>query len=587
MDASFRLRCESALTHPVTIGALGALLVNDVLLKALWPHPWTTGKLSDLAWVVFASPLLAFLLSFLTRGNRRAEWAALAVAYVGLPALYAAFNTFQPVHDSILWALSLAGGSGVGSPVDPADSVVIPAGLGVAWWVWRRSPAGASSLRVRLGMLTAAVAALATVATSPPFSEWGITGVGTVSDGTVVASVKSEEGMHSTEVGIYWVSDDGGMTWTEPSERFRQDESFVPGGGSAETPRGTYSIEGVDIVRMLGGRREIAYSAAYLREAANINLQGHDTRGMGPRKITTAPYSIAYDHRSGNVIVAMGLQGVAVGTPDGRWVRAGVGSFIPSDFSVLRKFLLLLDWELLLMATALALSFTALDMTILDKSSAQRELTPGRVTRVVFSIIPAVILAIPITFIGELLLGFLLSGIRETEWYATNWEWKVLLALLLLTTAALATVSYRILGVVLLNTLHRVFSILALVAGSVSMFSFSTYENHHRFVTSEVSWFTITVSIIAIAMAVPVIASTYGTLSSAPKPVEGGKLASVFVSAGPWRLWAVVMASLAVKLGLIGLSFLLWWQVGLGALAAKVSAVVLVALVTVVLARGR
>ena len=32
MDAGFRLRCESALTHPVTVGALAALLVNGVLL---------------------------------------------------------------------------------------------------------------------------------------------------------------------------------------------------------------------------------------------------------------------------------------------------------------------------------------------------------------------------------------------------------------------------------------------------------------------------------------------------------------------------------------------------------------------------
>ena len=41
--------------------------------------------------------------------------------------------------------------------------------------------------------------------------------------------------------------------------------------------------------------------------------------------------------------------------------------------------------------------------------------------------------------------------------------------------------------------------------------------------------------------------------------------------------------SLVVKLALIGLSFLLWLQLGLDALVAKVSAVLLVVLVTVVL----
>ena len=72
---SFRGHCASALTHPVTIASLVVLLLNDALFKSLWPGSWVTGKLSDLAWVVFASPLLAFVLSlFLSRrlfGRRR------------------------------------------------------------------------------------------------------------------------------------------------------------------------------------------------------------------------------------------------------------------------------------------------------------------------------------------------------------------------------------------------------------------------------------------------------------------------------------------------------------------------------------
>ena len=68
MPDTFRRRCESAMP-PATLAALAVLLVNDVGLKALWPHPWTTGKLSDLAWMVFAPPLLAYLLSFAAREN--------------------------------------------------------------------------------------------------------------------------------------------------------------------------------------------------------------------------------------------------------------------------------------------------------------------------------------------------------------------------------------------------------------------------------------------------------------------------------------------------------------------------------------
>ena len=71
VSPSFRQRCASALMHPVTLGALGVLLVNDLVFKAFWPGAWVPGKLSDLAWMVFAPPVLAFVLSFATTGAGR------------------------------------------------------------------------------------------------------------------------------------------------------------------------------------------------------------------------------------------------------------------------------------------------------------------------------------------------------------------------------------------------------------------------------------------------------------------------------------------------------------------------------------
>lgn len=129
-DGDFRRRCEAALTHPATLFALAALLVNDVVLKALFPGAWAMGKLSDLAWMAFAPPLLAFLLSFAVPKSAAGRRVALAIAYGGLPLLYAAFNTFAPVHDAIIRALLIGADSGaVGSPMDATDSLVIRSGL--------------------------------------------------------------------------------------------------------------------------------------------------------------------------------------------------------------------------------------------------------------------------------------------------------------------------------------------------------------------------------------------------------------------------------------------------------------------------
>ena len=407
MNPAFRQRCESALTHPVTAAALAVLLLNDVVLKALWPNPWTTGKLSDLAWVIFASPLLAFLLSLVTRGNLRAERAAFAAAYVGLPVLYAAFNTFEPVHDAILRALSLAGGSGPGSPLDPADSLVIPIGLAAAVWVWRREPAAPNSLRMRLGLLTAAVAALASVATSqyePPDIARGITVVGINEDGMIMAA--DSYGFQRIIYLNIWISNDGGLQWdlTDQSMNETGDDPIVWGSQMTETPRGIYTIDGPNIVRYFNSKQEIVYSAAYLQQEANVVVEKQRLR---QEEITTTPWNIAYDDVSGNVIAAMGVQGVVVGAPDGQWRRVTVGSYNPTDFSLIRKARTLLNAHFWVAVLALSLSFTAVALVL---SKYRREdLTLGIVSSIAG--LPALTLALALIAAALLFIMFTGTGI--------------------------------------------------------------------------------------------------------------------------------------------------------------------------------
>ncbi len=349
-DSGFRQRCASALTHPVTVVALGTLLLNDLLLKSLWPHAWVTGKLSDLAWVIFALPLLAFLLSLFTRGSVIAARAAFLTAYAGLPLLYAAFNTFEPVHYWILRGISLASGGMGRTPLDATDSIVIPLGWAVAVWVWRRPALSTEGLRLRWGLLVAGVAVLASIATSFPLPEYGISMVGVSEPGVI----------HTEANGEYtsrYQSTDGGLTWI----RFKEsppEESILWGGDTADTPRGQYAIQGTEIVLISpDGQSRSVYSTAYLSEEVNVWAQEHSTTHLDVRVITTQPLAIVYDERSGNLIVAMGLLGVLVGTPDGEWSPYAVGPFTPTDFSLSGKMRLLLA-NLGFLAASVALSLS-------------------------------------------------------------------------------------------------------------------------------------------------------------------------------------------------------------------------------------
>ena len=360
MTVDFRERAASALTHPLTLASLGTLLLNDIVLKRLWSGAWVPGKLSDLAWMVFAPPLLAYLLSLAVprRQLLRVERAGFAVAYVGLPLLYAAFNTFPPVHGAILSGLALVGGNGLGSPLDATDSLVIPFAMAVALWVWNRRLVDVDAVRARLTLLTMAVAVLASVATSPSPTDVGVTEIESV-DGIIYAKSTDRYGGNLN----CYASDDGRLSWKE-TRCLYDSEPGIASGPVVETPRGRYEVTGSEIVRLRGGLRETVYSAAYLGTEPNVWQQSRMTRALGLRELTTAPQGILYDAQSSNLIVAMGLQGVVVGTPDDAWTRIAVGRYAPTDFSFGSKVNVLREGVFIWAALALSLSFANLALTL-------------------------------------------------------------------------------------------------------------------------------------------------------------------------------------------------------------------------------
>lgn len=334
--------------HPVTLGTLCLLLVNDQMFKAAWPGAWLPGKLSDFAWMVFAPPVLAYCLSFTPLRSERGQQAALVAAYVGLPTLYAAFNTFAPVHDGILWTLGLAGGllgwDGARSPLDPTDSLVIPLAMAVAAWVWRRPPIPGDALRARVAVLVVSIAALASVATSYGYGYEGVRAVGRTPEGTIgaIASPPPHSSYDSdvgrSYYGIY-ESHDGGWTWTERTLPGRPEPDWLMEERVRVIDNAHFTSDALRVYRSLldQGTIEVVYSYDYLGNAGNRWAQATDYAYLGEQRITTEAYDIFVDNNSGNVIVAMGLQGVVVIPPDGTATPVRVGEFGPTDFSFLGK----------------------------------------------------------------------------------------------------------------------------------------------------------------------------------------------------------------------------------------------------------
>ena len=525
---SFRGRCASALTHPVTIAALVVLLLNDALFKLLWPDSWVTGKLSDLAWVVFASPLLVFVLSLFLSRRLFTRRAVVLVSYVGLPALYAAFNTFEPVHDGILWGLSLVAGGRAGSPIDPSDSLVIPFGLGIAVWVWRRRPVGADRLRVRLALLAAGVATFATVATSYPPPDTGIQRVGVAGNRMMFASGRNEDGP------FHFRSGNGGLSWTQ----IHHATNIKWGGLDLDSPRGKFMIQGPRILeRTVGDEWTVAYSAAFLQQEANLWIQEQTTSQFGTlRSIGANLYGISYDPRSGNLVVAMGLQGVLIGTSDGKWSRVAVGAYSPNDFSFAGKTLALLsNMSFWLTALSLSLSMTVISLVIALFRRINRPLGIG---------VTVGTLALWMGLPPALLAGGLLEGAA------------IAVALLVVATIGLS------LRLAYLSEESAVVKGFALAMASMSAIASVEFLLEFGLVNR---------------------LFTLGAIPALFAALFAGAAITVC-----WRHvahWKAVRIGCTGMIGLIVLVFLVWVQLGFGLPFAKIAAFVLVALVAVALTR--
>ena len=229
----------------------------------------------------------------------------------------------------------------------------------------RHSPArgGAASfggLRSRLGLILAVIAAFALMAMVPPPLN-GVDRLILTDDGAVIATVTGGVSP-DLDMEIYesYISRDGGMNWA-----LHDGPMYALGElQSVDTPRGKYVIDELGIARMgADGRRELVYSTEYLRGDANEWLQERDTKWLdwwGFRFLAERPRAILYHADSGNVIATMGIQGTAVGTPDGRWHRVAVGPYSPTDFSFSAKTRALVESVWLVGAIALALSLSAL-----------------------------------------------------------------------------------------------------------------------------------------------------------------------------------------------------------------------------------
>lgn len=316
--------------HPLTIGATAVLLLNDHVFKQAWPG-LVTGKLSDVAGLVVAPAVLGLLFGLFRAGR---IGAAAATLLTGAGFVWVKLTHTGAEVASAAW--SIVNGPSV-VLADPGDLVALPA-LGLAWWAWRQVEAApplpdrpAHQLRVVLAL---PFAMLAIAATSAPANTLpSVDSVQLVGEQVVI------------EVdGQFYGSRSGAGDWTplpetpsgQTQER-RQTEACAPDdnancyrvhGGSdfdvnEDTPLGGRLL-GVDESTDAGRTWRTAWEVPADRWL--FVKRQHPFPGGVDRLAKVASVDVLVRTVPGGheVIVANGVEGLAVRAADGTWRREPV-----------------------------------------------------------------------------------------------------------------------------------------------------------------------------------------------------------------------------------------------------------------------
>lgn len=335
MNNSAFWRAIHSLTHPLSILAVLLLLFNDHYLRHVSPS-WITGKLGDFTWLIFAPFIAGLLFAWLIPRRLQQHERVVGIASIGFIGLwFATAKTIPLVHEWTTNTLDYIVGWEGSLRLDASDLITLPALL-ISWHIWRHAPNTAPNFKAYAPIIfgLAIMGTLASSLTDEAYYLHGYQGINSIDliEGSIFVNYRDQSSPSNT-----YRSDDGGLTWQRSDTEVRLNGRSESPYHDWELPReDNHTIyrfvlgERIDIFDIDGTTQLDSYDLSQfnfpVREAYYERQESYNSYMIGPLDAAVHP-------ETGNLVMAMSLDGVLVITPEGEYIWATVGDYSYTDLT--------------------------------------------------------------------------------------------------------------------------------------------------------------------------------------------------------------------------------------------------------------